>query len=313
MLKLVIMYRILRISLFILLTLSLFFSIQTLDKKYPSQTVESFLYLPSGTFLKGAALGYDEMLADLLWIKAVGYFGGHIRTDRNYTWLAHLLDVVTTLDPLYQYPYEFGGVVLAAEVGEVDKSIALLKKGMKNVSRNDPRYWYFPFFLAYDYMYHKDDYLTAAHYLEQAVKFSQSPAYLPRLVARLYANADSPEVAVTFLQEMIKATEKQDLRDRLKERLHQVIHRANMKMLKQGVEAFYLKFQKYPASIEELLTAGILPGMPVDPRGGTYYISKESRTIENTIPEEDLEVHIKKKEQPRADDLPLPIRIPEEN
>ncbi|MGD9826761.1 tetratricopeptide repeat protein [Desulfobacter sp.] len=308
--------RITRITLFILLTLSflsLFFSIETLDKKYPRQAVESFLYLPSGTFLKGAALGYDEMLADLLWIKALGYFGGHAGTDGNYTWLAHLLDVVTTLDPLYQYPYEFGGIVLAAEVGEVDKSIALLKKGMKNVSRNDPRYWYFPFFLAYDYMYHKDDYLTAAHYMEQAVKFPQSPAYLPRLVARLYANADSPEVAVTFLQEMIKATEKQDLRDRLNERLHQVIHRANMKMLKQGVEAFYLKFQKYPASIEELLTAGILPGMPVDPRGGTYYISKESRTIENTIPEENLEVHIKKKEQPRADDLPLPMRVPEEN
>jgi hypothetical protein len=311
--KIEILCRIPRISLFILLTLSLFFSIQTLDKKYPRQGVESFLYLPSGTFLKGAALGYDEMLADLLWIKAVGYFGGNIRTDRNYTWLAHLLDVLTTLDPLYQYPYEFGGVVLSAEVGEVDKSIALLKKGMKNVSRNDPRYWYFPFFLAYDYMYHKDDYLTAAHYLEQAVKFPQSPAYLPRLVARLYANADSPEVAVAFLQEMIKATEKQDLKERLVERLHQVIHRANMKLLKQGVEAFYLKFQKYPASIEELLTAGILPGMPVDPRGGTYYISKESRTIENTIPEEDLEVHIKKKEQPRADDLPLPMRVPEEN
>ena len=174
------MYRIPRISLFIILTLSFFFSIQTLDKKYPRQTVESFLYLPSGTFLKGAALGYDEMLGDMLWIKAVGYFGGHAGTDRNYTWLAHLLDVVTTLDPLYQYPYEFGGVVLAAEVGDVNKSIALLKKGMKNVSRDDPRYWYFPFFLAYDYMYHKDDYLTAAHYLEQAVKFPQSPAYLPR-------------------------------------------------------------------------------------------------------------------------------------
>ncbi len=310
------MYSVPRISLFILLTLSflsLFFSIETLDKKYPRQTVESFLYLPSGTFLKGAALGYDEILADLLWIKAVGYFGGHARTDRNYTWLAHLLDVVTTLDPLYQYPYEFGGVILAAEVGDVDKSIALLKKGMKNVSIGDPRYWYFPFFLAYDYMYHKNDYITAAHYLEQATKFPQSPTYLPRLVARLYANADSPEVAVTFLQEMIKATEKQDLRDRLKERLDQVIHRANMKMFKQGIEAFYLKFQKYPASIEELLTAGILPGMPVDPRGGIYYISKESRTIENTIPEEDLEVHIKKKEQPRADDLPLPMRVPEEN
>jgi len=302
-----------KILFLVLLIPILFYLIETLDEKYPVRDVETFLYLPSGTFLKGAALGYDEMLGDLLWIRALGYFGGHVRTDRDYTWLAHLLDVVTTLDPLYQYPYEFGGIVLAAEAGEVDKSIALLKKGMKNVSVDDPRYWYFPFFLAYNYMYHKNDYLTAAHYLEQATKFPKSPSYLPRLVARLYANADSPEVAVTFLQEMIKATEKQSLKDRLVERLHQVIHRANMKTLKQGLDAFYLKFQKYPASIEELVSAGILSGIPVDPRGGTYYISKESRTIENTISEEDLKVHIKKKEQPRADDLPLPMRVPKEN
>lgn len=291
----------------------LFYLIETLDEKYPVKETETFLYLPSGTFLKGAALGYDEVLGDLLWVKAVGYFGGHVGTDRNYTWLAHLLDVVTTLDPLYQYPYEFGGIVLAAEAGEVDESIALLKKGMEKVSQDDPRYWYFPFFLAYDYMYHKNDYLTAAHYLEQAAKFPQSPSYLPRLVARLYVNADFPEVAVTFLREMIRSTEKQALKDRLKERLYQVIHRANMKRLKLGLDAFYIKFQEYPASIAELVAAGILPGIPVDPRGGTYYISKESRTIENTIPENDLNVHIKKKEQARTDDLPLPMRVPEAN
>jgi hypothetical protein len=68
-----------------------------------------------------------------------------------------------------------------------------------------------------------------------------------------------------------------------------------------------------PNYIEELVTAGILSGIPVDPRGGIYYISKESWIIENTIPEEDLKVHIKKKEQPRADDLPLPMRVPKEN
>ncbi len=304
------MYRILQINIFIFLTLSLFYSVQTLDKKYPRQNVESFMYLPSGTFLKGAALSYDEMLGDLLWIKAVGYFGGHANTDRNYRWLAHLLDVVTTLDPLYQYPYEFGGVVLAAEAGNVDKSIALLKKGMENVSKAEPRYWYFPFFLAYNYMYHKNDYLTAAHYLEQATTFPQSPSYLPKLVARLYANADSPEVAITFLQEMIKSTEKQALKDRLTERLHQVIHRANMKRLKQGRDAFYFKFKKNPTSIKEIVDAGILPGIPVDPRGGTYYMSKESGAIENTLPEDDLTVHIRTKKQQRKKDLPMPMRVP---
>jgi hypothetical protein len=86
-----------------------------------------------------------------------------------------------------------------------------------------------------------------------------------------------------------------------------------MKRLKQGLDAFYLKFQKYPESIEDLVATGIIPGIPVDPRGGGYFISKENRTIENTIPEEDLNVHIKKKERSRINDLPLPMRVPEDN
>ena len=162
-------------------------------------------------------------------------------------------------------------------------------------------------------MYHKDDYLTAAHYLEQAAKFPKSPAYLPRLVARLYANADSPEVAVAFLQEMIKSTKKEALKERLVERLHQVIHRANLKLLNQGLDAFYLKFQKYPTSLEALVNVGILTGIPVDPRGGEYYISTENKTVTNTIPEADLKVHINKKKQPSTDDVPLPMRVPEQN
>ena len=39
---------------------------------------ETLLYLPSGRFLKPAALGFDELLADFLWVKAVTYFGGHL-------------------------------------------------------------------------------------------------------------------------------------------------------------------------------------------------------------------------------------------
>ena len=247
---------------------AILYCLTTLDKKFPRSVHENLGYLPSGKFLKGAALGYDEILGDLLWIKALGYFGGHLETDRNYTWLGHILDIVTTLDPLYQPPYEFGGIALASEAGEVDQSIALLKKGMAHVSPHHPRYYYLPFFLAFNYMYYKGDYLTAAHFLEQAAQFPQSPPYLPGLVARLYANADSPEVAVTFLQEMIQSTQRPDLKARLVERLDQVIHQSNLKTLSRAVDRFYLKFETYPASLDELLHAGILHDIPVDPRGG---------------------------------------------
>jgi hypothetical protein len=273
----------------------LFFSSVNIDRKYPSVVIEDLLYLPSGKFLKGAALGFDEMLADFLWIKAIGYFGGHAVTDQDYSWLGHILDIVTTLDPLFQYPYEFGGVILATEIGDVDKSNELLEKGMKNVSKTHKRYWYFPFFIAFNYMYHKDDYKTAAGYLEMASKFPQSPDYLPLLVSRLYANANSPEIAITFLTEMIKSTEKKELKEKLKLRLNEVVNQSNIQFLENAKDQFFLKYHRYPENIDEIFKNGLISGIPEDPRVGKYYISKKDHIVKSTKKTEKLKVHIKKR------------------
>lgn len=275
----------------------LFFSSLNMEKRYPPVIIEDMLYLPSGKFLKGVALGFDEMVADLLWIKALAYFGGHAATDQDYSWLSHILDIVTTLDPFFQYPYEFGGVILATEIGDVDKSNLLLEKGMKNVPETNERYWYFPFFLAFNHMYYKDDYKTAAHFLEMASKFPQSPDYLPLLVSRLYADADSPEIAITFLDEMIKSTEKPELKEQLKLRLNEVINQRNIQFLEAAKIKFFLKFNRYPESIDEMFKNRLIFYKPVDPRGGQYYISKEDHSVKSTKKTEQLKVHINKEKK----------------
>lgn len=295
------------ITIFVILILitSLFFISFHIDNKYQVPVIENMLYLPSGKFLKGAALGFDEMLADLLWIKAIGYFGSHAVTDQDYSWLSHILDIVTTLDPFFQYPYEFGGVILATEIGEVDKSNQLLEKGMKNVLETHERYWYFPFFIAFNYMYYKNDYKTAAHYLETTSKFPQSPDYLPLLVSRLYADADEPEVAITFLKEMIEGTDNPELNEKLKLRLNEVINNCNIQFLEKAKANFFLKFFRYPKTIKEMFENGFILYMPVDPRGGEYYISKEDHTVKNTKKTETLKVHIDRKNEIKINMQPI--------
>ena len=252
------------------------------------------LYLPSERFLKGVALGFDEILSDILWIKALAYFGGHAVTDQDYTWLGHILDIVTSLDPLFSYPYEFGGIILTTEVGDVEKSNSLLKKGMENVPKSNERYWYYPFFIAFNHMYYKNDYKTAAHYLEIASKFPQSPSYLPLLVSRLYSNANSLDVAITFLSEMIKSSQKPELKEKLKQRLNEIINQSNIQFLETAKNNFFLEFYRYPHGIGELFTNGLIFFIPADPRGGTYYISKENGSIENTKKSDLSQVYIDK-------------------
>lgn len=277
----------------------------TMDKKYPPVVIEDLLYLPSGKFLKGAALGFDEMLADLLWIKALAYFGGHAVTDQDYSWLSHILDIVTTLDPFYQYPYEFGGVILATEIGDVDKSNRLLEKGMQNIVKTHERYWYLPFFMAFNYMYYKNDYPRAGHFLEIAAKFPQSPEYLPLLVSRLYANTQSPEIAITFLKEMINSTEKEELKEKLMFRLKEVINHSNIQFIEDAKDNFFLKYYRYPENIKELFNTGFIFYIPIDPRGGEYLISPKDHTVHSTQKTETLKIHIDKQNQIKINMQPI--------
>ncbi len=266
-----------------------------LEKKFPSNLIEDMLYLPSGKFLKGAALSYDEMLADLFWIKTIGYYGGHSKNDHDYKWLNNIITATTTLDPFFQYPYEFGGVILSTEMNEVDNSIAILKKGMENVPKTHWRYWYFPFYIAFNYMYYKNDYKTAAQYLQIASECQGSPTYLPLLTARLYANTDSSEIAIPFLIEMIESSKNNEQKIQLKTRLNELISLRNIKFLENAKNKYNSIFHKYPDKLDLLISEGIITSIPDDPMGKGYYISDKDYSIKSTVMPDQLEVHIDKK------------------
>lgn len=261
------------------------------DGRYPpGQAVESFQYLPSGAFLKGAALGFDEALADYLWIQALGYFGGHSQTDRQFPWLAQLIDAATTLDPYFQDPYEFGGVVFGYVLNDVERSNAIFAKGMANVPRQHKRYWYFPFYTAFNYMYYRGDYATAARYLEQAAQFPQRPAYLPLLVARLYANTDNPAVAIPFLEEMKERAATPEMRVELETRIKEVRVKEHLLVLEKARAQFRQQFQREPRDLQELLAVGILKKMPEEPFGGHYFIDANG-AIQTSSKADDMKVH----------------------
>ena len=239
-------------------------------------------YLPSGTFLKGAALSYDAELSDLLWIKALAYFGDQYVSGHDYSWLYHILDTATTLDSYFEDPYEFGGIVLANEVGDVEKSTMLLKKGMQNVPRTHRRYWYLPFFLAYNYWYFQKDYKTGAKYLEIASRYPQAPSYLPLLTARMYADASNADMALPFLDEMIRSARTAERKTQLERRRKEVLVNRDLDMLDQAVLAYKRQIGSYPASLEDLVTEGIIDTIPVEPFGGRYVYDPLLQKVRST-------------------------------
>ncbi|HLC25635.1 MAG TPA: hypothetical protein VJM80_02585 [bacterium] len=257
-----------------------------------ARKIEDLKYLPSGKFLKPASLGYQNLLSSLFWIKTVGYFGNHVLTDRQYPYLYQLVDVVTTLDPLFEYPYEFGGIVLALEVGHLDLSDAILRKGLSNVPEKDPRYWYLPFFLGFNYMFYRHDFKTAAHYMEIAARHPGRPEYLPLLVAKLYAKAYEPAVGLQFLEEMYHSTENEQLKERIAQRIREVIVERDLQFLERARDE-YRKFRgTYPENLQALVQAGIIRSIPREPLGGSYRIDSQTGEIFSTKFKERLRVYV---------------------
>jgi hypothetical protein len=74
------------------------------------------LLLSSGTVLKRLSLGYDALLADIYWTRAVQYYGSNAGIPGvKFPLLWPLLDITTTLDPKLTPAYRFGAVFLSEQ------------------------------------------------------------------------------------------------------------------------------------------------------------------------------------------------------
>jgi len=205
---------------------------QGFEERFPSSRIENLLYLPKGQHLKLVSLGFRNILADALWMKAISYFGGHNLTDREYPWLYHILDQVTTLDPPFRQPYVFGGIVLSVESGSPARSTALLRKGMTYY----PGEWLFPFYAGFNSFYYFRDPERAAAYLQVAATLPGHPEYLPRLASSLLTRAGRAEAAIQLLETVAETTEDRGTRNGIYRKIREI------------------KAGKYPDNLDEFLS-----------------------------------------------------------
>lgn len=237
---------------------------------------EKLIYIPNARFTKAASLGFHAVLADLLWVRAVVYFGEHYLTDEDYSWLYRILDAVTTLDPKNILAYRFGGSLLALEQQDVEKSIALLEKGIRNNPGED---WRLYFLLGFDYFYFLKDYTSAAKYLEIASKMPGHPRYLPRLAARMYARAEDLGTAIEFLKEMYLQYDDQKVKSAIAERISILVAKKQVRLLQDAVDKYKEVYGKYPRELEALVHTELIRKLPVN-EGGRYVIDPDTGKVD---------------------------------
>jgi hypothetical protein len=260
------------------------------DRQRPSLArAEELSYLPKGEYLKIAVLGYQQMAADLIWLKAVQHLGERYQTRAGYLSAYHAVDVLTDVDPAFVFAYQGAGTVLGVWAGLPDESIALLTKGM----RQHPDVWQLPFYVGYDYFYELRDTVMGARYFRMASVLPGAPDYLPRLAARMTVEAGDPQAALEFVQRLYQQTEDERVRQGLARRMKEVIAERDIRFLEEGVRRYKARYGKLPVKLEDLVTREIILKIPEEPFGGMYELQASAGTVTSTELRERLRVHRK--------------------
>lgn len=245
------------------------------------------VYLPRAEYLRPMSLGWQNVLADLIWFRTISYFGEHYRSDRTYPWLAQMCELVTDLDPRAEHVYRFAGVILPWEANQSDAGIRLLEKG----ARQFPDSWLLHYYTGFHYYFFRDDYPRALEHLRQAMQLPGAHPAVATLVAGLAAEQYGPETTLAFFAELERTVDSADLRNVLRNNMDDVRLAVELQRVAAAADAYQQHSGRRPATVEEIVQAGLLPALPVDPSGGAFVIDQLSGEVRTTSGRSPSRVH----------------------
>ncbi len=251
--------------------------LRPLDRLRSGATLEESLYIPSAKALKRMSLGYDGLVADLYWTRAVQYFGTkHVARSQQYKMLAPLLDITTELDPNMIVAYQFGSIFLSQRppqgAGDPEAAVALVERGI----RANPNDWQLYYNLGWIQYSERKDNRAASAAFERGSRVPGAHPSLKILAAAMAQNAGDISVARFLWTQIYNTTQDKMIRANAIKRLQALQVDEDITRLQQVLENYKQANGRYPGSWAELQAIG-LRGGPVDPIGNPYVLKPEGR------------------------------------
>jgi hypothetical protein len=245
----------------------------------PYEPATPMLWLPSADLVKRLSLGFENLVADTYWMRAVVYYGSERQntTNKSFDLLYPLLELTTALDPRFQVAYRFGAIFLAEAYpsgpGRPDQSIALLKRGIEN----DESRWQYMEDIGFIYYWWLQDYKAAAQWFDRAGDQKNAPTWLKPLAATTLAQGGDRESSRFLWKQLLSTADVDWLKNNAKHRLVQLDAMDVIDTLTAIVDAYAKRAGRIPANWQELVTGGRLPGIPLDPTGTPFVIDSTGR------------------------------------
>lgn len=260
--------------------------LQRLDRERNAATLEDVLYISSPTLLKRMSLGYDGLLADIYWTRAVQYFGDKLtRGSEHFDLLAPLLEITTTLDPHLLVAYEYGANFLAPKIpggaGQPERAIKLAEFGI----RNNPNQWHLYYDLGFIYYMELGDYANAEKAFADGAKVPNAHQVMSIMAAKMAEHAGNLETARLMWQTTFQTTHDANVKSNAVAHLNALQVDEDVTKLEGLVSRYREKTGHLPQSFSDLTAANLLHGIPVDPLGHTYKLMPDGH-VEVRVPDD---------------------------
>jgi tetratricopeptide (TPR) repeat protein len=248
----------------------------------PYEPQTPVLWLQNASLMRRVALGFDNVIADVYWMRAVVYFGRQRLSqdvNKNYDLLYPYLDFVTTLDPRFQTAYRFGAVFLSeARPGgpaRPDLAVKLLQRGMEHT----PERWEYPHDIGFVYYWSERDYPEAAKWFERASTIPGAPFWLKSTAAATLVRGGDRASARQIWRQMYDNADQEWLKNTAEIHLAQFDALDAIDTLDQLVVRYKLRTGRAPQGWEDLVRAGVLRAVPRDPAGVPFEIDPATETV----------------------------------
>ncbi len=251
-----------------------------IDQIRPKANIEDALYIDSPKLLKRASLGYNGLMACIYWTRTVQYFGQrHFDHEHTYNELAPLLEITTALDPHLLPAYQFGASFLAPQppngAGEPDRAIRLMEYGIEH-NPDDSQLYYDLGFVYYTELH---EYRKASEVFERGSEVPGAHPFMKIMAAQTAQHAGDLQTARMLWSATYQTGREANVRHNALEHLRAIQVDEDVINLQAAVTRFGERTGRLPASINELVEAEHLPGVPLDPDGTPYQLTAEGRIL----------------------------------
>jgi tetratricopeptide (TPR) repeat protein len=257
-----------------------------LDTLRAAAPVEEVLYITSPKLLKRMSLGYDGLLADVYWTRAIQYFGEHHhRGAESYALLAPLLELTTALDPHLVVAYDFGANFLAPAppdgAGLPDRALKLVQHGIEN----NPDNWKLYYQLGFIYDLQLKNYAAAADAFARGSRVADAHPVMQVLAAKMAQHAGDSQMARALWTTTYNTTHDKQIRANAVAHLRALQSDDTVVALEKLAAQFREQTGHFPASFNDMIASGLLQGTPVDPAGHTYQLLPQGK-VELRVPDD---------------------------